>query len=470
MIPPHSRPSIRALTSLRAMGRTLAVAAAAAVVALTTVATGSPIDTPDEAPSSVRTFFGANVQDKWTRVAGPETCPSMMEFTTYDGSEMPTKVSVGHTTIIHDDRRCDGNEGDVLPFVSSTLLAQSAMVPPGVAELLNGPAKSEGMARAFEQATAIQEVGEIFFIGVDQGALYCGDTTFPAGTIYIFARPFLPLVAAGINLQVGYKYLLLTPGPDSPGCVYAAVSDTNVKIEDINIGVEVAAPSEEPLESGEPEMSSEPSEDPLVGSSPPPTPAPSANDPACFPADATVQTADGAVVRMDDLAVGDTLRTSPSTTGRVYFFSHADRSGVHSFVRLTTAAGAAITLSPGHYLPVVRAAQRGAAFLTAASAVMVGDELTLASGERSPVVAVATVSAVGLYAPHAVGGAGVVVDGVWASELTTAVAPAVATPALRAVRAVADLTARLGLTGLRLPSGAGEWARLAPRGGEVVEL
>ncbi|GAB0491432.1 hypothetical protein MMPV_002685 [Pyropia vietnamensis] len=453
------------------MGRTLAVAAAAAAVALATAAAGSPIDTLVEAPSGVRTFFRANVQDKWTRVAGPETCPAMMEFTTYDGSDIPTKVSVGHTTIIHDGRRCDGNQGDVLTFVSSELLGQSDMVPAGVAELLSGPTQSQGMARAFEQATAIQEVGENFFIGVDEGALYCGDTTFPAGTIYIFARPFLPVVAAGINMQVGYKYLLLTPGPDSPGCIYAAVSDTNVKLEDINIGVDVLAPSEEPVESGEPEMTTEPSEGPIGGGeSPPPTPPPSTEEPACFPASASVQMADGTVVRMDDLAVGDTLRTSPSTTGRVYFFSHADRLGVHSFVRLTTAAGAAITLSRGHYLPVVRAGGRGPAALTAASAVVAGDELTLASGQRSPVVAVAAVSAVGLYAPHAVGGAGVVVDGVWASELTTAVTPAVATPALRVVRAVADLAARLGLTGLRLPSGAGEWARFAPRGGDVVEL
>lgn len=453
------------------MGPKLAVAAAAAAVALATAATGAPIDTPVEAPHAVRTFYGANVQDKWTRVGGPDSCPAMMEFTTYDGTEMPTKVSVGHTTILHDDRRCDGNEGDVLPFVSSELLSQPGSVPPAVAELLNGPAQSEGMARAFEQATAIQEVGEVFFIGVDQGALYCGETTFPEGTIYIFARPFLPLVAAGVNLQVGYKYLLLTPGPSSPGCVYAAVSDTNVKIEDVDIGVEAAAPSEEPEESGEPEETAAPVEDPVGGggeASPPPTPAPSVEEPACFPADATVTTADGTSVRMDALAVGDEVRTSPTTTGRVYFFSHSDRAGVHSFVRLTTAAGAAITLSPGHYLPLVRHGE--AAALTAASAVAVGDELTLASGDRSPVVAVAAVERTGLYAPHAVGGAGVVVDGVWASELTTAVAPAVATPALRAVRAVADVASRLGVAGLRLPSAAGGWARFAPRGGQVVEL
>lgn len=203
------------------------------------------------------------------------------------------------------------------------------------------------------------------------------------------------------------------------------------------------------------------------------TSPPADDEDVCFPADATVQTADGRTLRMDEVKTGDTLRTSPTTTGRVYFWSHADATGVHPFVRLVTAAGATIALSPGHYLPVVvRGA--GAPVLAAAASVAAGDELTLASGARSAVVATTTVHRRGLYAPHLTGGAaGVLVDGVWASEMTTAVAPAVARPALALVRAVAAVVGRLGegaASALRLPSGGGAWTALAPRGEAVVEL
>lgn len=203
------------------------------------------------------------------------------------------------------------------------------------------------------------------------------------------------------------------------------------------------------------------------------TTSPAADDEGvCFPADATVQTADGRTLRMDAVAMGDTLRTSPTTTGRVYFWSHADAAGVHPFVTLTTAAGAAITLSPGHYLPVIRRnGASGSPALVAAASVVVGDALTLADGTRSAVTATARVSRRGLYAPHLTGAAGVIVDGVWASEMTTAVAPAVARPALSVVRAVAAVAGRLGLGGaVRLPSGGGWWTALAPRGEALVEL
>ncbi|OSX68350.1 hypothetical protein BU14_2953s0001, partial [Porphyra umbilicalis] len=106
------------------------------------------------------------------------------------------------------------------------------------------------------------------------------------------------------------------------------------------------------------------------------------DDSACFPADATVALPGGGVKRMADVAVGDVLRASPTAVGRVYFFSHADATGVHPFLTLTTAAGAAITLSAGHYLPV-RVGGSGAPALRAAAAVAVGDTLTLASGEAS---------------------------------------------------------------------------------------
>ncbi|KAK1869620.1 hypothetical protein I4F81_012093 [Pyropia yezoensis] len=208
------------------------------------------------------------------------------------------------------------------------------------------------------------------------------------------------------------------------------------------------------------------------------------DDSACFPADATVALAGGGVKRMADLAVGDAVRVSPTATGRVYFFSHAAPGGSYPFVTLTTASGAAITLSPGHYLRV-RVGGGGSGgtppVLAAAATVSVGDALTLASGALSTVVAVEAVTRAGLYNPHATGGSGsssgsggdggLLIDGVWASEYTTAVAPVLAAPALRVVRAAAAVAAQLGWGGrVTLPSGGGWWATLAPRGRDVVEL
>lgn len=237
---------------------------------------------------------------------------------------------------------------------------------------------------------------------------------------------------------------------------------------------EVAAPSSDATPSAPPPVlpdvaSGDDNEDGRLGE---------VDDSACFPADATVALAGGGVKRMADLAVGDAVHVSPSATGRVYFFSHAAAGGAYPFLTLTTASGPAITLSPGHYLRVVVGGGGSPPVLAAAATVTVGDSLTLASGNLSRVVSIEEVTRAGLYNPHAMSGAaggagdgGLLVDGIWASEYTTAMAPAVAAPALRLVRAAAAVATRLGVGGrVALPSGGGWWATLAPRGRDLVEL
>jgi len=444
-----------------------AVAAAAAAVA--TVAVGTPME---QLPTASRKFYADNVQAVWTRVAGDApNCPASLEFTTYDGSAGTSLITIGHSTIIHDGRRCDGNADNVLSVISSDLLAEGASGAPGVPDAVAAVLAIPQTSTPALQVADLAQAAETFYVAVAATPLFCNQTTMGAGAAFVFARPFAPIEVTGLSLQIGFKYMMVTPGAGAPSsCVYAALvnEEQGVTLDDLNL-----TPGAEPSE--EPDASAEPFETPDAGVSPPPagappapTPSPTAS-PACFPADATVVTADGAVVRMADVADGDVLRTSPTTTGRVYFFSHADADGDFDFVRLTTAAGAAITLSPGHYLPVRAAGARGAA-LAAASTVAVGDELTLASGALSTVARVAAVTARGLYNPHLTGGAGLLVDGVWASELTTAVAPAVAGPALRLVRAAAAATRAVGVVGLRLPSAGGIAARLVPAGAPVVEL
>jgi hypothetical protein len=149
---------------------------------------------------------------------------------------------------------------------------------------------------------------------------------------------------------------------------------------------------------------------------------------SCFPASATVTLASGARVRMDALAVGDAVAVGGSARpSPVFMFTHREKAGVHAFVRLTTAAGAALSLSPGHYV------YAGGA-LVRADAVRVGDELRLAGGSASGVVAVGATLELGLYNPQTLHG-DIVVDGVVASTYTAAVEPAVAHAALAPLRA-----------------------------------
>lgn len=201
-------------------------------------------------------------------------------------------------------------------------------------------------------------------------------------------------------------------------------------------------------------------EDPLLGDEQ--TPEPSAEAAAeCFPADATVELRDGRAVRMADLAVGDVIRVAPGATdaaySAVYFFSHRTTSGTYGTVRLTTADGATVEATPGHY---VYASGR----LVAAAAVAVGDTLTTADGAAARVVATTRTTGTGLYNPHTLHG-DMYVDGLRVSTYTTAVEPGVARALLAPLRAAYSLA---GVTAGALSGGApAAVTGLLPRGRAV---
>lgn len=138
---------------------------------------------------------------------------------------------------------------------------------------------------------------------------------------------------------------------------------------------------------------------------------------SCFPASATVQTSDGLRIRMDDLAVGDSVAVGP-VESQVFMFTHADRDGMHPFVRLTTSSGHALSLSGGHFLYANDILKR-------ADSVSVGDKLLLADGAASPVVDVRMTRERGLYNPQTLHG-DIAVNGVVTSTYTAAVEPKVA--------------------------------------------
>jgi len=129
-----------------------------------------------------------------------------------------------------------------------------------------------------------------------------------------------------------------------------------------------------------------------IDESPPPL---DEDDSVCFPADATVELADGRTVPMADVALGDRVRVSATAYSPVFLFTHRVRGGRRPFVRLTTAAGASLTATAGHY---VYANGR----LTAAGAVRVGDRLETVGDAATCTVVTATARVVGtgLYNPQ----------------------------------------------------------------------
>lgn len=153
----------------------------------------------------------------------------------------------------------------------------------------------------------------------------------------------------------------------------------------------------------------------------------------CFPSSSTVETADRGVVRMDELAVGDSVRVASGRFSPVFFFSHqaADYSGT-GFVSLTTCTDISgdsgedgmcgansrrrVVATSGHYLVT------SGGGLKAAGSLKRGDSL---AGNQIVVAVVSAGRHTGLFNPHTLEG-NIVVDGVVASCYTTAVHPALA--------------------------------------------
>lgn len=137
----------------------------------------------------------------------------------------------------------------------------------------------------------------------------------------------------------------------------------------------------------------------------------------CFPATASIELPKGESKSMDQLTIGDKIHVGAGEYSEVYYFSTEMSETTSKFVELSTEK-AALQLTPGHYLYV-----NGK--LAQASSVQVGDELTLADGSKSAVVAVGTKWGPGLYNPHTMSG-DIVVDGVLTSTYTDAVHPKLA--------------------------------------------
>lgn len=208
---------------------------------------------------------------------------------------------------------------------------------------------------------------------------------------------------------------------------------------------------------------------------------------ACFPATARVTLADGRVVPMAALRLGDEVVSRPGgETSAVYLFTHRQPGGLHDFLRITAtpvagsgstptavAQNRTLTLSAGHYVYASVAATGGGgglARLVTARTLRAGDRLRDAGGAVLVVVSVLPVTAAGLYNPHTLDG-GLVVDGVHVSCLTAAVAPWLARALLAPLGwAWRARVGRGGLWGALHHSPPQPVLALLPGGGNTVEL
>lgn len=155
----------------------------------------------------------------------------------------------------------------------------------------------------------------------------------------------------------------------------------------------------------------------------------------CFPASSTVELEDGRFKRMDQVNVGDLVKTGKETYSDVFMWTHKQpTSQLWAFLRIATSTGHNITLTHAHHI-------RANGVLVPASKVLVGDTVEVGDGRVAAVVDVGHVQERGFYNPQTLHG-DIVVDGIVASTYTKAVRPRKAHAMLAPLRALYSLFGR----------------------------
>ncbi|PXF40307.1 Desert hedgehog protein A [Gracilariopsis chorda] len=262
-----------------------------------------------------------------------------------------------------------------------------------------------------------------------------------------------------LPFQLDEAVTLITSRP-TPAAVTPIVTPTPVSGEQVT---EEETSEEETTEEGEDADDGDGDEDPSTvitedGAAPTPDDDDDDDDDdeVCFPASATVTTADGSTVRMADLEAGQHIQHDEhGASSPVFLFTHRTLKREQWFYRISTASGHAVSITGNHYLYVNER-------LVAAHAVQVGNVVRTMSGP-SAVVKVERVKDVGLYAPHSLHG-DVVVDGIVCSSYSRAVAPGLAHALLLPLRwFVRASGAREVLPGVFYEGGRG-LERFVPKG------
>ena len=152
------------------------------------------------------------------------------------------------------------------------------------------------------------------------------------------------------------------------------------------------------------------------------------NNASCFPMNSIVQLENKLSCKINCLKRGDKIMVSPNEFSEVYLFTHADKTIITNFIKLTTKSGLTLTLSPCHYLYVN-------GILITASNVNINDKLYTINNMYDPVTSIETVIEKGLYNPHTLNG-DIMVNGVVTSTYTKALHPYIAHLLLAPIRVI----------------------------------
>eukprot|EP00188_Purpureofilum_apyrenoidigerum_P003607 Plantae.Rhodophyta-Purpureofilum_apyrenoidigerum.ctg38327.p1 GENE.Plantae.Rhodophyta-Purpureofilum_apyrenoidigerum.ctg38327~~Plantae.Rhodophyta-Purpureofilum_apyrenoidigerum.ctg38327.p1 ORF type:complete len:546 (-),score=66.38 Plantae.Rhodophyta-Purpureofilum_apyrenoidigerum.ctg38327:298-1908(-) len=271
------------------------------------------------------------------------------------------------------------------------------------------------------------ELGQVACCRKQMGLVDCVEKSFPS----CFDVPdFGEQVADGRDEIVAVCEPILARATPVPTPTTAATT-TPTPMPSTSTGPDA---TEEPSSGPSPTTSSEASPSAIQSGTPIPQETRTQDDnlsdggnSTCFPADATVEMADGSTKTIGDLKTGDRVRAAHNVFSDVFMFTHRHPDAVSSMVRLELAT-TQLELSLSHYLPV-------GGRLVAAESIVVGDELDMSDGSSQTVRAVSRVQKIGLFNPHTVDGR-IAVNGVVASTLTRSVEPRLALALLWVPRTV----------------------------------
>jgi len=392
------------------------VAAAAAIAALASIAAAAADDD-----------LVSNLGGVYTRTAGDAAmCPPTVVHEASRNGLQTGIFYIDHANITMNGSDCAVG-GRATLFTPSLLANQSAITDLEASarndaeQLLGNPFAAGIMA-----ALRADEDDEGWLGGYEEQERVCGGYRWPAALTFLLYTDAVDAADVGFSADEGGMVAVL---PGNKTCVYAIDDDSRTEVDVLPAVGETAGPEEEIEGEGDATPTPTPTQ----------APSPSANaddasddndEATCFPADARVATPAGPV-RVDALAIGDTVTAPGGGTTTVYLFTHAappSPKEMWVYVELTTAGGRSLTVTPSHY--IYANGRR-----VPAGTVAVGDSLDGAEGACHPITAVRRLRAArGVYNPQTLDG-DLVVDGFRVSTYTTAVAPAAAHGLLAPVRA-----------------------------------
>eukprot|EP00177_Eucheuma_denticulatum_P004183 GFKZ01007592.1.p1 GENE.GFKZ01007592.1~~GFKZ01007592.1.p1 ORF type:complete len:432 (-),score=71.52 GFKZ01007592.1:95-1390(-) len=412
---------------------------------------------PFTIPTAVHKATSADISGDYVLVEDSTTesvCPASITHTSW--REFNSLPIVQHNYMLVDGVRCAStdaeNGGKMTTFYNSfdytfdykPVSTLSPVLPELFTQVLT--ADGANMAAWTAGRNYGEDQGDDFLFGYDDRLRICGDQTiFPARTTTFLFRPFFgPLVVNNLEtpLKSGYKWMIIVPTFKGGSCLYRSALPIEENEEDMAESME---PSPEDL-GKEMGMESETEMDMEMHESMEPSPEEAeSEEAACFPSEATVEMKSGEKKRMDELTVGDEVSVGDGKFAKVFGFTHRDSGAVSEFVRLRTATGEALTVSPGHLV-------YADGVVVEAKEVQAGARMQVRAGE-GVVTVVTRVVKKGLFNPQTLGGE-IAVDGFKVTTFTKAVNAGAGEALLAPVRALF----RIGFEGAQMEKGA-EWIR-----------